>query len=52
MTDVGRKHLMRRLSAATSLSDLSDVWARFGVDAQADDEVRAHRLRCERRLMK
>lgn len=51
MTSTGRAHCMRRLSAATTLDDLLAVWGRFGVDAQADDAVRAHKLRCERGLM-
>lgn len=45
MTTTGRAHCLRRLSAATSRSDLEDVWGRFGVDAQADPEIKAGFMR-------
>lgn len=50
VTPTGRAHCQRRLSAATSLSDLEEVHARLGDHYKADDEVKSHYLRCKRGL--
>lgn len=52
MTDTGRAHCKRRLDAATSETDVLDVWGRFGLDAQADDELRSYKLRCQRKFVR
>ena len=43
LTDHGRAHCLRRLSAAQSVEELREIWGRLGVWAQRDNAVRSHK---------
>jgi hypothetical protein len=50
ITDHGRAHCLRRLSAATSVDDLRTVWERLSIPVQSDEAVAAHKDKMKARF--
>lgn len=50
ITDHGRAHCLRRLSAAMSADELRAFWERLSIPAQSDEAVAAHKDKLKARL--